>query len=431
LAGKRVGKWVSPPIKTLLHILLFFCSLLLASSTRAAEQAKPAPDDTITIADLRSDTSAIFHYGTWEGKVAVTKSGLVVLGAKGAQGAGGFGHDLGSSLDFTAVTEIELALAVVPGNKVPAVTIALNDADGTQVSARIAIDQLAPGQPVWVRARKAAFILHSGEKGKDGIMDWSKVARWHLQGDNKTKKPCSVAFIALRARGDYAGYTAQREISTNNGTLTFRHVHNWGSTNVETLFFDFAHHDKFFSPANDFAYVELRDSSGKLLFRSPSPALTKLWISPDSKFVVGLSDVMFYNPYQLVVWRSDGSLVHREHISARVAKMSLEEKEEFAKRFPRAEKFLAERYFLINGNTYLDYSLRGVPNEIGRPAWDFLRPLRAWNPYSDDFSESVTNWVYWFDPEHTELSIAQQGSDLALFLRSPTGMTMTVPLGRR
>ena len=187
-------------MKNLPHILLFSCGLLLASSLRAAEPAKPAPDDTISIADLRTDTSAIFLYGSWDKKVAVTKSGLVVLGAKGAQGNGGFGHDLGSKLDFTAVTDIELALAVVPGNEVPAVTIAFNDADGTQFSAHIAIDQLAPAQPVWVRAHKADFKLNPTEKGKDGIMDWSKVTRWHLQGDWVTQKPCAVAFIALQAK---------------------------------------------------------------------------------------------------------------------------------------------------------------------------------------------------------------------------------------
>ena len=187
-------------MKILSPSLILSCGLLLLAGLRAAEPVKPASDDTLSIADLRSDTSAIFQYGTWEGKVAVTKSGLVVLGAKGAQGAGGFGHDLGAPLDLTAVTDIELALAVVPGNEVPQVTIALNDADGTQFSAHITIDQLIPGQPVWVRARKADFQLNPGEKGKDSEMNWSKVTRWHLQGDWNTKKPCAVAFIALRAR---------------------------------------------------------------------------------------------------------------------------------------------------------------------------------------------------------------------------------------
>ncbi|HWA24304.1 MAG TPA: hypothetical protein VG734_01420 [Lacunisphaera sp.] len=239
-----------------------------------------------------------------------------------------------------------------------------------------------------------------------------------------------LLFGWCRTQADVAGYSGQHEISTNNETLTFRHLHNWDSPKVPVLFFDLAHHERFFSPANDFAYVELREAGGKLLFRSPSPALSKLWISPDAKFVVGLSDIKLRNPYQLVVWRNDGTLIHREHVSAVVARMSPKQRRGFAQRYPQADKFLTARYFLHGGVIYLDYSLLGVPNEIGKDAWDYLHPLRVRHPYSDDFSESVTNWVFWFDPEHPELSIAQQGSELALSLRSPKGRKMTIPLGR-
>ncbi len=190
-------------MKTLLPSLVFCSGLWLAVGLRADDAPKSATlpaDDTTMIADLRTQTAAIFQYGTWEGKVAVTKTGLVVLGAKGAQGAGGFGHDLGAEVDFTAVTEVEVAVGVAPGNEVPQFTIALNDADGTQFTARIAIDQLVPGQPVWVRAHKADFKLNAGEKGKDGVMDWARVTKWHLQGDWNTKKPFAMAFIALRTR---------------------------------------------------------------------------------------------------------------------------------------------------------------------------------------------------------------------------------------
>jgi hypothetical protein len=143
--------------------------------------------------------------------------------------------------------------------------------------------------------------------------------------------------LLLFVRGTYADvyrYGGRHEIETNNGTVSFRHVHDWSSEKLQPLFFDLTHHDRFFSSANDFSYVELRDSAGKVLFRSPSPALTKLWISPDSQLLVGFSDVMVYNPYQLMVWQRDGTLLHREHISAEVAKISSENRREFAQRFP-------------------------------------------------------------------------------------------------
>ena len=65
---------------------------------------------------------------------------------------------------------------------------------------------------------------------------------------------------------------------------------------------------------------------------------------------------MLCNPYQLVVWRRDGTLVQSVHISDEVAKLTPEQRGDFAKRFPAAERFLSGRYFTYNDSTYLDYS---------------------------------------------------------------------------
>ena len=236
-----------------------------------------------------------------------------------------------------------------------------------------------------------------------------------------------LPFCTSRLRADALAYGGRHEVSATTGSLTFRHVHNWDSPKLRTLFSDLTHHERFFSGANDFSFVELRDDD-KILFRSRSPALTHLWISPDSQFLVGLSDIMLYNPYQLVVWQRDGTLIHREHISAEVAKVSAEQRREFARRFPKAEQFLAARYFAYGNGTYLDYSILGVPNEIGNAAWTYLYPFRVPHPYSDDFGESVTNSVEWFNPERPDLTIAHTGTELTLSLRSPRGKRMIIPL---
>lgn len=231
----------------------------------------------------------------------------------------------------------------------------------------------------------------------------------------------------LAARADRVGYGGTHEVTAKKSTLTFRHVHNWDSAKVDELFSDLTHHERFFSAANDFAFVELRDGDS-VLFRSPAAALTHLWISPDTQFFVGLSRVRLRNPYQLVVWRRDGTVVHREHISYEVAKLSPEHRRVFAKRFPKAEQFLSGRYFIHGNSTYLDYSILGVPNKIGDAAWDYLFPLRVRHPYSDDFGESVTNWIEWFDPKNPDVSIARNGTELTLSLRSPTGKRVTIPI---
>jgi hypothetical protein len=186
-------------IKTCSVLLL---SLLGVSGFCADETAKPVPpiEGTFMMVDLRVPVPGLFQYGTWKENVGVSKSGLAVMGVKGAQGRGGMGADLQPAMDLSHAEYVEVALGVVPKNEVPQITIALNDEDGTQFTARVNIDQIVPGQPVWLRARRADFALNGVEPGKDSRMDWSKVSRWHLQGDWQTDKSLDVIFIALRVR---------------------------------------------------------------------------------------------------------------------------------------------------------------------------------------------------------------------------------------
>jgi hypothetical protein len=190
-------------MKTFCFRFVFPLAVLAAVGAGADEPAKstpPPPDDTMLIVDLRKEVPGIFQYASWNGKIAPAKSGMAVLGSKGAQGNGGFGCELGAALDLSQVSFVEVALGVVPGNEVPQVSVALNDADGTQFTARIAIGQLVPSQPVWLRVRREDFKLNGVEPGADSLMDWTKVTRWHLQGDWATMKPMQVIFIALRVR---------------------------------------------------------------------------------------------------------------------------------------------------------------------------------------------------------------------------------------
>lgn len=169
---------------------------------RADDTPKPPPgiEGTKMMVDLRAELPGLFSYATWEGKYTVTQSGLAILGSKGAQGNGGLGREISPAMDLSEVAFIEMALGTLPGNEVPDVTIALNDADGTQFSARLPVDQLVPGQPVWLRARRENFRLNGVEPGMDSVMDWSRVVRWHLQGDWTTHRPIQVIFVALRTR---------------------------------------------------------------------------------------------------------------------------------------------------------------------------------------------------------------------------------------
>jgi hypothetical protein len=234
---------------------------------------------------------------------------------------------------------------------------------------------------------------------------------------------------AVRAYADSIGYTQVREVTATRDGLTFHHRHAWNSPKLSSLFLDLAHHEKFLSTANDFAFVELLDGD-RVLFRSPAPALTYLWISPDAQYFVGLSNIKLYNPWQLMVWSRDGNVVRREHISSEVARLSPAQKQEFTTRFPHAAQFLADRYFTSGGVTYLDCFILGVPNEIGEAAWEFLRAHTTRHPYGSDFRESVTNFIDWFDTRQPDLALERRDTELNLTLRSLSGTPIVIPLQR-
>jgi hypothetical protein len=232
---------------------------------------------------------------------------------------------------------------------------------------------------------------------------------------------------ALRAYADSTAYSGVHEAKATRDSLTFHHRHDWSSPKVRPMFLDLSHHDRFLSAANDFSFVELLDGD-RVLFRSPAPALSYLWISPDARFFVGLSDIKLYNPYQLMVWKRDGSILHREHICAQVAKLTAVQKQEFATRFPEAARFLADRYVTHRGATYLDFAILGVPDVIGEGAWKFLVAFMTAHPYGADFRESVTNNIEWFDAKRPEMNIERRGGGLTLSLRSPSGNPVVVSL---
>jgi hypothetical protein len=91
------------------------------------------------------------------------------------------------------------------------------------------------------------------------------------------------------AHADRAAYNGVVDLSLETETVRTVHHHDWSLA----------------APEN--SSLRLYDkTTGVELFRRPVPALTHIWISPDSEYVVGLSKVMLRNPYQLVVFNRTG-----------------------------------------------------------------------------------------------------------------------------
>ncbi|MBR1165445.1 hypothetical protein [Bradyrhizobium liaoningense] len=131
--------------------------------------------------------------------------------------------------------------------------------------------------------------------------------------------------MAIPARADMVGYRGVVDLSVEAGTLRAEHHHDWGGASQNARWKMISSTRDPFTADNDYSYLRLRDPTmGTELFRRPVPALTYIWISPDLKYVVGLSHVMLWNPYQLVVFsRSGDRLLARDMVGAPGARRSV------------------------------------------------------------------------------------------------------------
>ncbi|MRW83426.1 hypothetical protein GJ698_04895 [Pseudoduganella sp. FT26W] len=75
---------------------------------------------------------------------------------------------------------------------------------------------------------------------------------------------------------------------------------------VESEAFVAVHHHDWKNPLHPSSLHVRERLSGKELFDKAVPALTYLWISPDSQYIVGLSNIKYLNQYQLIVMSRSG-----------------------------------------------------------------------------------------------------------------------------
>lgn len=108
-------------------------------------------------------------------------------------------------------------------------------------------------------------------------------------------------------RGDAVAYSKVVDLRAESDSLLVEHHHDWSPAAAEARRKWRAAGSDPFGADNTFSTLTvLEKPSGRRLFESAVPALTDLWISPDSRYVVGLSTIKLSNPVQLVVFDRSG-----------------------------------------------------------------------------------------------------------------------------
>jgi len=225
-----------------------------------------------------------------------------------------------------------------------------------------------------------------------------------------------TASLILVARADYYPYQGSSSIEASTSKLIVRHSHDWATPPSFDLLKD---PDSPFRSSNKSAFVELWSGAPrKRLWRRPSPALSKLWISPDGSFIVGLSKIAWNNPYQLVVFSKTGELLKAEHVTVLAAQFSKEELEAFWIENPNLKAHLKPLTTEFGGDYYVDFSF--VDPERYPDAGRELYRRKTVNPIYPGASASVSNWIWWYDSK-SEPSLHEQDGKLFLILQGYNG----------
>lgn len=117
-----------------------------------------------------------------------------------------------------------------------------------------------------------------------------------------------LMFFPVLGFADAFAYNLQKEITIQRNEYQLLHYHDWSVRFSEWK-------TSVFDESNKYSRLILKLANGKTVFDVPVPALTKLWISSDMKYMVGLSAIKYLNPYHLVIFDSSGKLLFKKSIN--------------------------------------------------------------------------------------------------------------------
>jgi hypothetical protein len=248
--------------------------------------------------------------------------------------------------------------------------------------------------------------------------------------------------LAHQAWADRSPYSETRDLIAHGGTLTVRHHHDWSKVldgeRGSVLKFSVTTP---FGVDEAVSNLEFRSAGGALVARISSPPLTFLDVSVDGRYVIGLSDIKIANITQLVVFDPSGKLLLRRRISAQVYCLDTEGylalKRKHSKGFRNMEttsKVAFDKIGIFDNigwregeNVYLDFLGVG-PDRVLDPLFADLFPATCQSPFSPNFTESVTNWISWYqESDPRPYVVERDGKPFEVRLRDPKGIEFGIP----
>lgn len=240
--------------------------------------------------------------------------------------------------------------------------------------------------------------------------------------------PVVLLLFANPSLGDRISYHEIKDLRAEGADFVVEHHHDWSAATEERRHTMIVTHQNPFTSENNYAYISAkRKDTGAPLFRQPSPALSWLGVTADSRYIIGLSDIKVHNPYQMVVLDRSGRLIAKHHVSSTVACLAPAEHRRLQSRYARQFQALQGRVCARDGRVYIDFDGVDIPSRLGG-LWKQLSERACPSPFTPDVSESVTNWIQWFDTANPDPEVIEQdGRPVALRVTDRGKKRVTIP----
>jgi hypothetical protein len=207
---------------------------------------------------------------------------------------------------------------------------------------------------------------------------------------------------------DSFAYDKRVRISEENDEIIVNHYHDCSKNTDKKRYKMITTHQNPFLSDNDYSYLEaIEKKSGKQLFKKPVPALNKIVIIEESKYIIGLSKIKLWNPFQLLIYDKYGNLVCKKHIAASESELTVSEYKEFEEKFPEVNNYILFNNLILKkyDNIYIDFLCLGIPYRKEDGAFNFLFKREVCNHLSKNFRESVTNYIYWYKEPDPKIKV--------------------------
>lgn len=212
---------------------------------------------------------------------------------------------------------------------------------------------------------------------------------------------------------DRAPYKGIKEIRVESKNFIVIHQHNW---RYKQSLSDKEEEYTKFESLNTSSIICINKRNGDTLFKRPCySALTHIIISENEDYIIGLSNIKCNNPYQLIIFNLFGDIIKERHISSKEAKLSINELEDFKQKFNSQFEKLQKNniIYTIDSIYYIDYKYFFLTlNEKDQQTSDYLDRYEKPNHLSNSFSESVTNYIDWYNEENPSIKLIYSSDGL-------------------